>query len=94
MLTYPEAKTWEINAAISPFYDYLQLLKVVVEREKRFDTERIKKAFDATKNYDGMIGRISFTPENHCALDASQIVMVTLLSGKDPKAMRVFRERA
>lgn len=94
VLTYPEAKTWEINAAISPFYDYLQLLKVMVESEKRFDTERIKKAFDATKKYDGMIGRISFTPENHCALDASQIVMVTLLSGKDPKAMRVFRERA
>lgn len=94
VLTYPEAKTWEINAATSPFYDFLHLLRQVVDTEKKFDGERIKKAFDATKNYDGMNGRISFTPENHCALDASQVVMVTLVSGKDPQAMRVFRERA
>ena len=94
VVTFPEAKFWEINAAISPFYDYLHLLKQVVETEKRFDAERIKKAFDATKNYDGLIGKISFTPENHCALTGDQMVMVTLLSGKDPRSMHVFRERA
>ena len=94
VVTFPEAKFWEINAAISPFYDYLHLLKQVVETEKRFDTERIKKAFDATRNYDGMIGSISFTPENHCALTGDQMVMATLLSGKDPRSMHVFRERA
>jgi branched-chain amino acid transport system substrate-binding protein len=93
VVTFPEAKAWEINAAISPFYDYLHLLKLVVETEKRFDTERIRKAFDAVKNYPGMIGNISFTPENHCALDASQVVMATVLSGKDPKSMGCFRER-
>ena len=94
VVTFPEAKFWEINAAISPFYDYLHLLKQVVETEKRFDTERIKKAFDATRNYDGMIGSISFSPENHCALTGDQMVMATLLSGKDPRSMHVFRERA
>jgi len=94
VVTFPEAKFWEINAAISPFYDYLHLLKAVVESEKRFDTERVKKAFDATKNYSGMIGSISFSPENHCALTGDQMVMATLLSGKDPKSMGVFRERA
>ena len=41
-----------------------------------------------------MIGSIGFTPENHCALDAEQMVMVSLLSGKDPKSMGVFRQRA
>lgn len=94
VVTFPESRFWEINAAISPFYDYLHLLKQVVETEKRFDTERIKKAFDATKNYPGMIGSISFTPENHCALTGDQMVMATLLSGKDPQSMHVFRERA
>ncbi|SEK16716.1 MULTISPECIES: ABC transporter substrate-binding protein [unclassified Variovorax] len=94
VVTFPEAKFWEINAAISPFYDYLHLLKAVVESEKRFDTERIKKAFDATKDYDGMIGSISFTPDNHCALTGDQMVMATLLSGKDARSMGVFRERA
>jgi branched-chain amino acid transport system substrate-binding protein len=94
VVTFPEAKQWEINAAISPFYDFLHLLKVVVDAEKRFDTERIKAAFDATRNYKGMIGNISFTPENHCALTGDQMVMATLISGRDPKAMGVFRERA
>lgn len=94
VVTYPESKFWEINAAISPFYDYLHLLKAVVDSEKRFDTERIKKAFDGTRNYAGMIGSISFTPENHCALTGDQMVMATLLSGKDPRSMGVFRERA
>lgn len=94
VVTFPESKFWEINAAISPFYDYLHLLKQVVDTEKRFDAERIKKAFDATRNYDGMIGKISFSPENHCALTGDQMVMATLLSGKDDRSMHVFRERA
>ena len=51
VLTYPEAKTWEINAAISPFYDFLRLPKKVVEAEKAFDTERIRQAFDAVKGF-------------------------------------------
>jgi ABC-type branched-subunit amino acid transport system substrate-binding protein len=94
VVSFPESKQWEINAAISPFYDFLHLLKVVVDAEKKFDSERVKAAFDAVKNYNGMIGRINFTPENHCALTGDQMVMATLLSGKDPKSMHVFRERA
>jgi branched-chain amino acid transport system substrate-binding protein len=94
VLTFPESKQWEINAAISPFYDFLHLLKTVVDAEKRFDTERIKAAFDSVRDYDGMIGRISFTPDNHCALTGDQMVMATLVSGKDPRSMHVFRERA
>lgn len=94
VLAFPEAKAWEINAAISPFYDFLHLLKRVVEAEKKFDTERVRQAFDAVKGYDGMIGRISFTPDNHCALTGDQMVMATLVSGRDPRSMGVFRERA
>ena len=94
IVTFPETKTWEIPAAITPFYDFMHMLTMVVNAEKKFDADLIKKAFDATKNYDGMIGRISFTPQNHCALDGDQMVMVSLLSGKSPKAMGCFRERA
>ena len=94
IVTFPETKTWEIPAAITPFYDFMHMLTMVVNAEKKFDADLIKKAFDATKNYDGMIGRISFTPQNHCALDGDQMVMVTLLSGKSPKAMGCFRELA
>lgn len=94
VLTYPEAKTWEINAAISPFYDFLHMVKRVVDAEKRYDSELIKKAFDATKNYPGMIGNISFSPENHCAVTADQLAMVKVASVRDPQSLGVFRERA
>lgn len=78
----------------APFYDFLHLLKKVVEEEKKFDTERIRQAFDAVKGYDAMIGRISFSPDNHCALTGDQRVMATLSSGRDPRSLGVFRERA
>ncbi|HMO47778.1 MAG TPA: ABC transporter substrate-binding protein [Rubrivivax sp.] len=93
VLTYPEAKTWEINAAISPFYDFVHLLKRTVDAERKYDSESVKKAFDATRNYAGMIGPISFTPENHCAVDVDALVMVKVASGKDAQSLGVFRER-
>ena len=93
VVTFPEAKFWEINAAISPFYDYLHLLKQVVETEKRFDSDASRRP-RRDEEYPGMIGSISFSPENHCALTGDQMVMATLLSGKDPRSMHVFRERA
>ena len=62
--------------------------------EKKFDTGRIRQAFDAVKGYDAMIGRISFSPDNHCALTGDQRVMATLSSGRDPRSLGVFRERA
>lgn len=93
VLAYPEAKTWEINAATSAFYDYLHLLRIVVNDEKRFDAELVKKAFDATKNHAGINGKVAFSAQNHCSADPKEVVMVSVLSGKDPKGMRVFRER-
>jgi branched-chain amino acid transport system substrate-binding protein len=94
ILTYPEAKTWEINAAISPFYDFLHLFKQIVETEKKTDGETIKRALEAVRNYNGMIGSIAFSESNHCAVTADQLAMVKVASVKDPVSMGVFRERA
>jgi hypothetical protein len=89
----PDTKTGPLNAASCSFYDFLHLLKVVADDQKGFDSERLKKGFDSIRNYAGMIGPVSFTPENHCALNADAIAMVSIASGKDPRSMGFFRER-
>ncbi len=91
---YPEAKGSEPIVACAPFYDFLYVLKHVVEGEKSFDTAAVKRGMDAVKNFSGMQGTINFTPANHRALSTDALCMATVASGKSPKAMGAFRERA
>ena len=57
--------------------------------------QRCAASMESIQNfYDAMIGRISFSPDNHCALTGDQRVMATLSSGRDPRSLGVFRERA
>jgi len=92
--TYPEAKGSEVNVAAAPYYDFLHLLKMAIESEKSFEPEKIKKALDNVRGYNGLLGTINFTPENHTAISIDQMTLASVASGKDPKAMGVFRERA
>ncbi|GGC86594.1 ABC transporter substrate-binding protein [Chelatococcus reniformis] len=94
ILAAPDAKGSEINAAGSPYYDFLHLLKMAIEQEKSFDVERVKAVLDSTKGYKGMLGTLSFTPEQHCGIDVADLVMATVTSAREPKAMGIFRERA
>lgn len=94
LAAYPEAKGVEVAVTMSPYYDFLHLLKHVIEQEKSFDVEKLKRALDNVKNYPGLLGPISFTATDHTGIDADQLAMGTLLSVKDPKAMGLFRERA
>lgn len=94
LATYPEALHEAPLVAGAPMYDFLHLLKVTIEQEKTFDAEKLKVAFDQVKGFDGLLGTISFTPTKHLGLDGDQTVMVSAVSGKNPKAMNIFRERA
>lgn len=91
--TYPEAKAYECNVAIGPFYDFLYALKHVAEGENTLDPVRIKRAMDNLKDFDGMLGRISFTEANHAGISIDQMVMAKMGSGRHPKANGPFRER-
>ena len=93
MANYPEAKGSEVTVAGQPYYDFLYLLKMVIESEKTFDPDRIKRTLDNLKGYKGMMGTISFTPTNHAGISADDVVLASIVSAKDPKANRVFRER-
>ncbi|HMN78652.1 MAG TPA: ABC transporter substrate-binding protein [Burkholderiaceae bacterium] len=92
--SYPEAKGVETAVTMSPYYDFLHLLKFVIEQEKSFEPDKVKRALDNVKNYPGLLGPISFTPTNHTGIGPDEIAMGTLASARDPKAAGVFRERA
>lgn len=92
--SFPEAKGSEPIVACAPFYDFLYVLKHVVESEKSFETEAVKRGLDKVKNFAGLQGTINFTPANHRALSADALCMARVASAKSPKAMGAFRERA
>ena len=91
---YPEVKGMETAVVMSPYYDFLHLLKHVIEQEKSFEPDRIKRALDNVKGYDALVGKLSFTPENHTGLGADELAMGTLISVKRQQAQGLFRERA
>jgi branched-chain amino acid transport system substrate-binding protein len=91
---YPEAKGNEINVAAAPYYDFLYCLKAAIEAEKSFEPEAIKRGLDNLRNYKGLLGDISFTPENHAGVGVKDVVLVSLASGQDARAMGCLRARA
>jgi branched-chain amino acid transport system substrate-binding protein len=93
MLTYPEAKGQEPNAAVSPFYDAMYAYKWAIENAKSTDPDKVKATMETLKGFAGMAGTLSLTAENHCALGADSLTWCKLASAKDPRAMGAFRER-
>ena len=91
---YPEGKGSGVPVANSPYYDFLHVLKMAIEGEKSFEPEKVKRALDSVKGYQGLLGTINFTPENHTAIGIDDIALASVASGKDPKSMGVFREMA
>jgi ABC-type branched-subunit amino acid transport system substrate-binding protein len=81
------------NIAMGPWYDFLYLLKQGIETSKSFESDEIKRGMDSIKNYDGLLGNISFSDKSHIGLPPDALCMVSSKSGKDAKAMGIFRER-
>jgi ABC-type branched-subunit amino acid transport system substrate-binding protein len=92
--TFPEGKGSGVPVANSPYYDFLHVLKMVIDGEKTFEPEKIKRALDSVKGYQGLLGTMNFTPENHTAIGIDDIALASVASGKDPKSLGVFREMA
>jgi hypothetical protein len=53
----------------------------------------LKKGFDSLKNYRGISGTLTITPENHCAIPDEAVTLVKIASARDPRSMTFFRER-
>jgi branched-chain amino acid transport system substrate-binding protein len=91
---YPEARGFEVNVAAAPYYDFLYCLKAAIESEKSFEPEAIKRGLDNLRNHKGLLGNISFTPETHSGIGVKDVVLVSVASGQDPRAMGCLRARA
>lgn len=91
---YPEAKRIEAIVPQAPLYDFLYLLKGAVEAEKSFDVEAIKRRLDTTSGHKGLLGTFTFTPKNHSGIADEDVVLASVLSGRDARAQGPFRERA
>jgi branched-chain amino acid transport system substrate-binding protein len=91
---FPETKENGVNVAASPFYDFLHMLRIAIEKEKSFDPGAVKRAMDSIEGYKGLLGTLSFSATRHAAISIADMTMATLLSGRDPLAMNLFRKRA
>lgn len=94
MARYKEAKGLEPAIAAAPFYDFIHLLKMAIEQTDSTDAAEVKEVLDSLTGYDGLLGRISFTPEDHGGLDADAVVLASVVSAGDKKSKGVFRQRA
>jgi hypothetical protein len=91
---YAEAKGLEVVVADSPYYDFLHVLKHVIEGEKSFEPALIKRALDNLRGYKGMLGTLNFTATTHTGIALEDVALASVLSGRDPRAQGCFRERA
>ena len=79
--------------AVAPWYDFLKMIRQAAEDAGSLDSEKLKAAMDSFKDYNGLLGPITFTPDNHVGIGRDAMVMVKASSHGDPRAMGVFRER-
>ncbi len=93
LLSYPETKGQEPNAAVSPFYDAIYAYKWAIEGAKSTDSDKVRAELESMKGFPGMAGTLSFTADNHCALGPDAMTWCKLGSARDPRAMGAFRER-
>ncbi|MBR0799623.1 ABC transporter substrate-binding protein [Bradyrhizobium jicamae] len=93
-LKIPAAKGIEAYIAGCPQYDFLYLLKAVIEQEKSFDSDTIKRALDNVKGFKGLLGTFNFSPTNHAGVSLEDITLASVASGRDPRSISALRERA
>jgi branched-chain amino acid transport system substrate-binding protein len=93
LLGYAETKGQEPNAASWAYYDAMHAFKWAIEKANGTDPEKLKSVLDSMTDFPGMLGKMSFTAENHSALGPDALVMCKFDSARAPQAMGAFRER-
>lgn len=90
----PTVKGIEAFVAGTPHYDFLHLLKAVIEQEKSFEVERIRKALDAVRNHSALLGNLSFSETSHAGVPMQDLTLASVASGRDPRSTGAARARA
>jgi branched-chain amino acid transport system substrate-binding protein len=71
----PDSGKIKYATAVDPFYDLMYLLKHVIEGAKSFDVAKVKPALESVKDFDGIIGKLSFSKTDHIAVSDDAVVL-------------------
>ncbi|MBV9561183.1 MAG: ABC transporter substrate-binding protein [Bradyrhizobium sp.] len=93
-LEIPTAKGIEAYIAGCPHYDFLYLMKAVIEQEKSLDSDKLKRALDNVSGFKGLLGTFSFSSTRHAGVSLEDITLASVASGRDPRSVSALRERA
>ena len=66
----------------------------MIEQEKSFDSDALKRALDNVKGFKGLIGTFNFSATNHAGVSLEDITLASVASGRDPRSISALRERA
>ncbi|MCB8878353.1 ABC transporter substrate-binding protein [Acidisoma silvae] len=80
MLAFRESYKNKFNAESTPFaetsYDSILMLAQVITKSNSTKPADLQKEFNATTNFDGITGSLSFSPENHITITPEQLTLV------------------
>lgn len=88
------AKGFEPSVAAGPFYDFLFLVKQAAESAGSLDSTKVKAELDKITDFDGMLGTMSFTADDHSGLGPEALTLASALSGQEKRAYGALRKRA
>lgn len=85
--TQPNFPASAVNPSLQgPFYDWLYVLKTAVETANSFDPAKVRGALNSVHNYDGLLGKISFSSSSHLAFGDDQLTVARPTDLTDSKA--------
>lgn len=94
LIAHPGAKGIEAYVAGTPQYDFLHLMKMVVEAEKSFEPDVLKRALDNLKGYKAILGTVNFTQTSHAGIGLEDITLASVASSREQASFGSFRRRA
>ena len=67
-------------------YDFVHMLNAAVDKAGSRDPQKVTKALETLGPYDGVNGKIEFSPDSHDGIKPEELVVVKAASGDSPKS--------
>jgi branched-chain amino acid transport system substrate-binding protein len=83
----PNSGTNKYSTANAPFYDWLYVLKHVIEQAKSFDPDKVKTQLENLKDFQGLIGKFTFTKQSHLGIVPDDIGVGEVTDLTAPESM-------
>jgi ABC-type branched-subunit amino acid transport system substrate-binding protein len=64
-------------------YDAIMMVGSLIKKIGSTDHEKLKDALDSVRNYHGLQGTVSFSPQNHATITEKQLTLVRYVAAKN-----------